>query len=84
MLKTKEKGVKNNCYIAIQRGHSHCILGTIKDSRKMDKVYHLYSIILIFHLLSDNDIYLFVNPVYRPNKFVSYFDVIKFFIQPLF
>ena len=27
--------------IAIQRGNSQCILGTVKDSRKMDEVYYL-------------------------------------------
>ena len=53
--------------IAIQRGNSQCILNTVKDSRKMDEVYYLQS--FIFHLLSDNDIYLLEIPIYiRPNR----------------
>ena len=40
----------------IQQGNSQCILGTVKDTRKMDEVYYLYYI-----LISHNDIYLFVN-----------------------
>ena len=27
--------------IAIQRGNSQCILGTVKDSRKIDEIYYL-------------------------------------------
>ena len=36
--------------IAIQRGNSQCILGTVKDSKIMDEVNYISFIILIFPL----------------------------------